>query len=152
MCGLVLRVHGADRGRRTRYGHRKPDPFPRCNHDSLLRTISLERACPTMTKTITFEFTEEEPNKITFEYSPEADERLDTLIENGEPIVYLNRSGLTTLAKILLKMSVGRYSDGFHVHLYKDFNADERECLTIMLHPDDRTAGDTQLAPAKTAA
>jgi hypothetical protein len=90
-----------------------------------------------MTQTIAFEFEQEKPNHITFEYSPEADERLDTVIENGEPIVYLNRSGLTTLAKILLKMSLGRYSDGFHVHLYKDFNARERECLTIMLHPGD---------------
>lgn len=79
-------------------------------------------------------------DSITFEYSQDADEKLDTLIENGAPILYLNRPGMLTLAKMLIKMATGSYSEQFHVHLHKDFNADEPEKLTVMLYPDDVAA------------
>jgi hypothetical protein len=45
-------------------------------------------------KNFNFEFKEERPNHITFEYSPEADEEFDTLVENGVPILYANRPAL----------------------------------------------------------
>ena len=95
-----------------------------------------------MKKQFQFEFEEERQNRITFEYSPEADEKLDTLIENGVPILYLNRSGMITLAKILIKMAMGPYDDGFHVHLSKNLNADLPDRLTVMLHqPQDTISG-----------
>ena len=86
-------------------------------------------------KTFTYEFEPEPTNRLSFDYSEDADEKLDVLIENGVPIIYVNRSALITLAKLLLKMALGSYREGFHVHLRKDFNADEPDRLTVMLYP-----------------
>ena len=87
-----------------------------------------------MKKQFQFEFEEERQNCITFEYSPEADEKLDTLVENEVPILYLNRPGMITLAKMLIKMATGPYDDGFHIHLNKDLNANLPNRLIVMLH------------------
>jgi hypothetical protein len=89
-----------------------------------------------MTKRFEYAFEESEPNRIIFDYSPTEDEVLQVLMENGSPMLYLNRSGLLTLAKSLVKMSLGPYTNGFHIHLHKDFNADEPHCLTVMLVED----------------
>jgi hypothetical protein len=94
-----------------------------------------------MKKRFEYEFEEAQKNRITFEYSPEADEKLDTLIENGVPILYLNRPGMITLAKTLIKMALGPYGEGFHVHLHKDLNADLPDRLTVMLHEPQDSAG-----------
>jgi hypothetical protein len=102
--------------------------FEKCVvQDAILKGVS---------KQFTYEFDETSPNTIHFDYSPEADERLRTAFECGSPSLYLNRSGLLTLAKILIKMSMGPYTNGFHVHLHEDLNADHPECLTIMLNED----------------
>jgi hypothetical protein len=85
-------------------------------------------------KTFNFEFEEERPNHITFGYSPEGDEELDTLVENGVPILYANRPALLSLARLFIRMALGEYKDGFHVHLRKDLNADEQDRLIVMLH------------------
>lgn len=94
-----------------------------------------------MKKQFTYEFEVEKENRITYEYSPEADEKLDSLVENGVPIVYLNRSAMLMLAKTLIKMALGSYTVGFHVHLSKDLNADLPDRLTVMLYDgsDDTT-------------
>jgi hypothetical protein len=89
-----------------------------------------------------FEFEQEKKNRMTFEYSPEADERLDVLIEDKTPILSLNRSGMITLAKTLIKMALGSYDDGFHVHLRKDLNADLPDRLVLMLHDGESTQAD----------
>lgn len=86
-----------------------------------------------MKKQFNFEFEEEQKNQINFEYSPEADEQLDALIENGVPILYLNRSAMITLAKTLIKIALGPYDIGFHVHLTKDLDADFPDRLVVML-------------------
>jgi hypothetical protein len=78
-------------------------------------------------------FEELKHNHITFDYAPDEDEVLEVVAENGNPILYLNRSGLLTLAKLLVKMSLGPYTNGFHIHLNGNFNADEPESLTAML-------------------
>jgi hypothetical protein len=88
-------------------------------------------------KTFNFDFEEGQPNRITFEYSPETDEELDTLVENGVPILYANRPALLNLAKLFIKMALGEYKEGFHVHLRKDFNADEPDRLIVMLHSSE---------------
>ena len=94
-----------------------------------------------MKKQFQFEFEEERQNRITFEYSPDADEKLDTLIENGVPILYLNRPGMITLAKILIQIAMGPYDEGFHLHLSKDLDADLPTRLTVMLHQPQGSAG-----------
>jgi hypothetical protein len=87
-----------------------------------------------MKRTFVFEFQEEKNNCITFEYSQKADERLDTLVENNIPILSLNRSAMITLAKMLIKMALGSYDSGFHVHFRKDLNADLPDRLIVMLY------------------
>ena len=85
-------------------------------------------------KSFRFEFAQERPNHITFDYSPEADEELDTLVENGVPILAANRPALLSLAKAFIKMALGDYQEGFHIHLRKDLNADEPDRLIVVLH------------------
>ena len=87
-----------------------------------------------MKQRFAFEFEEEKKNRITFEYSAEADEKLDTLVENNVPILSLNRPAMITLAKTLIKMAMGPYDNGFHVHLRKDLNADLPDRLILMLY------------------
>jgi len=86
-----------------------------------------------MTKQFTYVYDEDRKDSISFEYSPDADEKLATSVEHGVPFIYLNRAGMITLAKILIKIASGSYSDGFHVHLHGDFNADAPESVAIML-------------------
>jgi hypothetical protein len=85
-------------------------------------------------KTFSFEFEQKQPNHITLDYSPEADEELDTRVENGVPILYANRPALLSVAKAFIKMALGEYGEGFHIHLRKDLNADEPDRLIVMLH------------------
>ncbi len=85
-----------------------------------------------MKRTFVFEFDEDAKNSLTFQYSPEEDEAISTSVENNVPFLYLNRAAMITLAKILIKMAHGSYSEGFHVHLHKDFNADLPDCLTVL--------------------
>jgi hypothetical protein len=84
-----------------------------------------------------YEYKVDETNSITIDYSPEGDDTIETSIENGIPFLYLNRLGMITLARILIKMATGDHQEGFHVHLRKHFNADLPECLTVLLAPDD---------------
>jgi len=90
-----------------------------------------------MTKQFTYTYEEDRKDSISFEYSPDADEKLATSVENGIPFVYLNRSGMITLAKVLIKMASGSYSDGFHVHLHENFDADALEKLVVLLSPEE---------------
>lgn len=103
-------------------------------------------------ESFTFEFEEEKPNRITFDYSPEADEELDSAVEHGVPIVYANRSALLTLGKLFIKMAKGPYQDGFHIHLRKDLNADEGDRLIVMLHPSDGNTTKNQISEANATA
>jgi hypothetical protein len=95
----------------------------------------------TMSKQFTYEYEDDgKKNRITFDYSPKADERMNTSVENGVPFIYLNRSAMITLAKTLIKVANGPYSEGFHVHLHKDFNADEPERLVVLLSSQNNPA------------
>ncbi|MCZ2080649.1 MAG: hypothetical protein LC130_37245 [Bryobacterales bacterium] len=86
--------------------------------------------------TFTFTIPQNDANQITFDYDEEAREQLDSQIEDSKPVVFMNREGMVTMAKLLLKMAHGSYSDGFHVHLHQNFDADEPEVLTIVLLDD----------------
>jgi hypothetical protein len=89
-----------------------------------------------MKRTFTYEFEDDGHNRITYEYSPEEDERLEVLIQDGQCFVAANRSGLLTLARILIKMAYGNYDSGFHVHLRKDFDGEKEEILVPVLLDD----------------
>jgi len=91
-----------------------------------------------MSRQFTYEYEDDGKNRITFDYSPEADEKLDTLVENNVPILSLNRPAMITLAKTLIKMAQGPYDNGFHVHLRKDLNADLPDRLILMLHEGEK--------------
>jgi len=86
-----------------------------------------------MKKTFTFEYEEDRPESLSYQLSFEEDERLESAVENGVPFIYLNRSAMIILAKILIKIANGSYKNGFHVHLHKDFNENEPESVTILL-------------------
>lgn len=88
-------------------------------------------------KRFVYEFEEEPANRISFDYSPLADDKIDSTVENDTPFLYLNRPAMITLARTLIKIAMGDHQAGFHVHINKDFNADLPECLTILLSPDD---------------
>ena len=85
-------------------------------------------------KTFTFEFEDDSPKSISFEC--EGDEQLRTTVEGGVPFVFANRAGMLALAKLLIKLSLGTYRDGFHVHLRADFSGDgaEPDVLTVLLN------------------
>lgn len=84
-----------------------------------------------------YEFEQDAANEISLEYSPKGDDKIDTAIQDGTPLLYLNRPGMITLARILIKMATGDYKEGFHVHLRKNFDADLKDSLIVFLAPDD---------------
>jgi hypothetical protein len=86
-----------------------------------------------MSQKFEYEFEELKHNHITFDYGPDDDEVLNVVSVDGTPMLCMNRSGMLALAKLLIKMGLGPYSDGFHVHLYSNFNAGQPECLIVGL-------------------
>ena len=91
-------------------------------------------------KTFHFEFKDESAaetgrknDAITYEYSQAEDERLRCEMIAGAPVISGNSAGLLTLAKVLIKVSMNKYRDGFHVHLHEDFNAERPEVLAVGL-------------------
>ena len=90
-----------------------------------------------MQKRFEFEFVDESAaasgkpsDRLTFpEYT--GDEQLQVFEVEGVPTVSANRDGLLMLARILVKMALSDYRDGFHLHLYEDFNADLKEALVL---------------------
>ena len=87
-----------------------------------------------MKKTFLFEYEDDRPNSVTYDLSLEEDERLESLVENGTPVIYMNRSAMLTMAKLLIKIAEGQHTEQFHVHLKKDFG-EGPDALTIMLYP-----------------
>jgi hypothetical protein len=84
-------------------------------------------------KTFTYQFGDESPKAVSYECGES--ERLRTSVHDGVPFVYANRAGMLALAKLLVKLSLGDYKDGFHVHLRADFGGDaaEPDVLTLLL-------------------
>jgi hypothetical protein len=73
-----------------------------------------------------FEFTfkdESSKGKLALEYGPDDDELLRFGEENGEIFLFANRQGCLALAKVLIKLALGDYRPGFHLHLGQDFSA-----------------------------
>ena len=87
-----------------------------------------------MKRKFEFEFEDQSPSTISFEYDVSAEEKISVLIEDGIPVLYVNRQALLFLVKTFAKMALCDYPDGFHVHLTKDFDADEAEALRVILN------------------
>ena len=84
-------------------------------------------------KSFTFDFEDKSPKSIGYEC--DGTEHLRTSVEADGPFVYANRAGMLALAKLLIKLSVGEYKQGFHIHLRSDFSGDaaQPDVLTILL-------------------
>ena len=61
------------------------------------------------------------------------DELLKRVSDYGDaaPFISGNSSGLVALGKLLIQMGMSEYGDGFHVHIYEDFNSDKSEILVV---------------------
>ncbi|NEZ61839.1 hypothetical protein D0962_03460 [Leptolyngbyaceae cyanobacterium CCMR0082] len=85
-------------------------------------------------KKFEFEFEDlSSQNRIQFDYDEEVDEELKVVIENGMPVLYANKQAYMALAKTFVKMALGEYSDGFHIHLRQDFDGDKQEAMRCHL-------------------
>src|SRR5262249_50421544 len=84
-------------------------------------------------KSFKFDFEDRSPKSIAYEC--EGTEHLRTSIEAGVPFVFANRAGMLALAKLLIKLSMGEYKQGFHIHVRSDFSGDAAlpDALTILL-------------------
>jgi hypothetical protein len=87
-----------------------------------------------MKKKFKFEFEDDSlENRITFEYDDFSDDEiLDVSINKGTTTLYANREGFMVLAKTFVKIALGNYKYGFHIHLGKDFG-DGDDIITITL-------------------
>jgi hypothetical protein len=90
-------------------------------------------------KSFAFDFEDKSPKSIVYEC--EGAERLRTSVEAGAAFVFANRAGMLALAKILVKLGMGEYRQGFHVHLRSDFSDDaaQADALTILLDESEDT-------------
>jgi len=72
-------------------------------------------------------------DRLSYEILEDAHLRLE-LVE-GAPFLLGNRSGFLSLARMLVKMGLSEYKDGFHVHLRQDFSGEAElpDALTICL-------------------
>jgi hypothetical protein len=84
-------------------------------------------------KSFAFDFEDRSPKSIAYEC--EGTERLRTKTEAGIPFVFANRAGMLALAKLLVKLGMGEYKRGFHIHLRSDFSGDaaQPDVLAILL-------------------
>ena len=71
---------------------------------------------------------------LSYEVEEDAQLRLEVL--DGIQFLFGNRPGFLSLARILLKMALSGYRDGFHVHLRQDLSGDAGlpDTLTICLN------------------
>ncbi len=87
-----------------------------------------------MKRKFEFEFDDASANgTISFEYNEESDEKMSVVVENGVSVIYANRQAFMFLTKIFAKIALGEYQEGFHLHFYQDFDADQPEALRVVL-------------------
>ena len=74
-------------------------------------------------KTFEYKFADEsQRDRIQIEYGNSDDEILRFgAMEEGQFYVTANRSGFMALAKLCIKLAMGSYKNGFHLHVGKDF-------------------------------
>jgi hypothetical protein len=79
------------------------------------------------------EFDDLDSRSLTYTTSGPPIELLTTKSESGIPVVYASKGACRLLAETFDKLAFGNYSDGFHLHLEKDFDPDNAEVLRIIL-------------------
>lgn len=88
-----------------------------------------------MKRKFNFEFEDRSSeNSISFEYDDAVEEEMTVIVEDGLPVMYANRQAFLSLAKTFLKIALCEYSDGFHIHLRKDFDNEQPEILRVILN------------------
>jgi hypothetical protein len=72
-------------------------------------------------------------DRLSYQVSEEA--HLSLKLVDGSPFLFGNRPGFLSLAKILVKIGLSEYKEGFHVHLRRDFSddAEQPDAMTICL-------------------
>jgi hypothetical protein len=82
---------------------------------------------------------ESERNRISLEYSDAEDERLSVSLDGSEAVVWANRAAFLMLAKLCLKLALGCYKAGFHIHLRENFSgdADQPDRLRLAVIEED---------------
>jgi hypothetical protein len=87
-----------------------------------------------MKRRFEFEFEDQSSaNAVSFEYDDFVEEEMNTSLENGVVAIFANRQAFLALAKVFIKIALCDYPKGFHLHLRKNFDADEEEILRVVL-------------------
>jgi hypothetical protein len=87
-----------------------------------------------MKRRFEFEFEDQSStNSISFEYDELVEEEINTSLKDETVVIFANRQVLLALAKVFIKIALCDYPKGFHLHLKKNFDADEEEILSIVL-------------------
>ena len=87
-------------------------------------------------KRFEYEFESEAPVTLTIDYALDYDEVLKVDKLGEEAFISGNREGLLTLARLLVKLALGDYPAGYHVHLNEDFDADKPKALCVAIQSD----------------
>lgn len=83
-------------------------------------------------KKFEYEFKDESPRGITFEYDESmGDESLEVIKTEDQVGIHLNKAGCLVLAKALIKMAYCDYEEGFHFHLNEDFDGEKPQVLWV---------------------
>ncbi len=80
-----------------------------------------------------YAFVDEADRKITFEYSPEYDEELATASEDGRTLLSVNPTACVALAKVLIKLALGSYPNGYRVYIRQNFDGNLSDALIVEL-------------------
>jgi hypothetical protein len=87
-----------------------------------------------MKRRFEFEFEDQSSaNVISFEYDDFVEEEINASLEDGVAVIFANRQAFLALAKVFAKIALSDYPKGFHLHLKKNFDADEEEILRVVL-------------------
>ena len=87
-------------------------------------------------KEFCFVFEEEEETSLSYEVSTDGKERLTLCEHEGQKFFYGNKEGLLVLAKICVKLALGNYPNGHHLHLNENFDEESGEIMAIGIEPD----------------
>jgi hypothetical protein len=68
-----------------------------------------------MNREFHLEFDDESSDRdLTYEAAADGSDRLTMTVSNGVPTLWANPSGMLVLARILIQMALGDYTNGFH--------------------------------------
>src|SRR5262245_4254218 len=88
-----------------------------------------------MAKKLHFEFDFEDsgPNSINYNVSGPPSQIASTGVENGVPVLYVNKGACRFLAELFARLALGTHRDGFHLHLGENFDPDGEEMIRVVI-------------------